>query len=107
MRDIGVTGVQTCALPIWAPRREVRETRRALDEELRNAAATLGDGASEATVVTNAAIIVFREGLEAVLILAAITASFLGANRRRRTPVLWGALAGLGVSVVTFLDRKS
>ncbi len=86
-----------------APRREVRETRRALDEELRNAAATLGDGASEATVVTNAAIIVFREGLEAVLILAAITASFLGANRRRRTPVLWGAVAGLGVSVVTFV----
>jgi len=86
-----------------APRSAVRETRRALDEELANAAATLGDGASEATVVTNAAIIVFREGLEAVLILAAITASFLGANRRRRAPVLWGALAGLGVSVLTFL----
>ena len=33
------------------------------------------------TVVTNSAIIVFREGLEAVLILAAITASFVGAQR--------------------------
>jgi high-affinity iron transporter len=85
-----------------APRREVRETRAVLDEQLANAAATLGDGASEATVVTNAAIIVFREGLEAVLILAAITASFLGANRRKKRPVLLGALAGLAVSVLTF-----
>ena len=36
---------------------------------------------SHATVVVNSAIIVFREGLEAVLIFAAVTASFLGANR--------------------------
>ena len=86
-----------------APRREIRATRRTLDEKLANAAATLGDGASEATVVTNAAIIVFREGLEAVLILAAITASFLGVNRRKRRPVFWGALAGLVVSILTFL----
>ena len=46
-----------------------------------DAAATLGDSASGATVVTNSAILVFREGLEAVLILAAITASFVGARR--------------------------
>ena len=38
-----------------------------------------------------------------MLILAAITASLLGANRRKRRPVLLGALAGLGVSIVTFL----
>ena len=86
-----------------APRKEVRETRELLDEKLEAAAATLGDGASEATVITNAAIIVFREGLEAVLILAAITASFLGVNRRKRRPVLWGSLAGLAVSVLTFV----
>ena len=48
--------------------------------KLADAAATLGDSANKATVVTNSAIIVFREGLEAVLILAAITASL----RRRR-----------------------
>lgn len=86
-----------------APRRDIKQTRKVLDTELQNAAATLGDGASEATVVTNAAIIVFREGLEAVLILAAITASFVGVNRRKRRPVLWGSLAGLGVSILTFL----
>jgi high-affinity iron transporter len=46
---------------------------------------------------------VFREGLEAVLILAAITASFVGARRRMRRPVLIGAAAGLGVSMLTWV----
>jgi high-affinity iron transporter len=86
-----------------APRADVAATRKVLDDKLADAAATLGDSASEATVITNAAIIVFREGLEAVLILAAITASFLGVNRRKRRPVLLGALGGLGASIVTFL----
>ena len=82
-----------------APRREIHETRLVLDEQLADAAATLGDRANKATVVTNSAIIVFREGLEAVLILAAITASFVGARRRLRRPVLIGAGLGLLVSV--------
>ncbi|MBJ7331985.1 MAG: hypothetical protein JHC95_18960, partial [Solirubrobacteraceae bacterium] len=55
-----------------APIQQVRETRAELDTALDEAQATLGDGASQATVITNAAIIVFREGLEGVLILAAI-----------------------------------
>src|ERR671920_1650566 len=46
---------------------------------------------SHATVVFNASMIVFREGLEAVLIFAAIIASFLGSNRSRRRPVVVGA----------------
>jgi high-affinity iron transporter len=53
--------------------------------------------------VTNSAIIVFREGLEAVLILAAITASFVGVRRRLRRPVLIGAAGGLLVSVLTWV----
>jgi high-affinity iron transporter len=86
-----------------APRREIHETRLALDGRLEDAAATLGDSASRATVVTNSAIIVFREGLEAVLILAAITASFVGVRRRLRRPVLIGAALGLLASVVTWV----
>ena len=86
-----------------APRRELRAARLALDEQLAEAAATLGDSASDATVVTNSAILVFREGLEAVLILAAITASFVGARRRLRRPVMLGALLGLIVSIVTWV----
>ena len=86
-----------------APRRAIRETRLVLDQKLADAAATLGDSANKATVVTNSAIIVFREGLEGVLILAAITASMVGLRRRLRRPVFIGALAGLAVSLVTWV----
>ncbi len=58
---------------------------------------------SHATIVANGAIIVFREGLEAILILAAITASFVGARRRLRRPVLIGALAGVVVTALTWI----
>jgi len=58
---------------------------------------------SRATVVTDAAILVFREGLEAVLILAAITASFVGARRALRRPVLIGGLAGIAATALTWL----
>jgi len=85
------------------PAREVRESRLALDETLEEGAGALGEGASTATVVTNAAVIVFREGLEAVLILAAVMASLLGAARRRRRPMLIGAGLALVASGVTFV----
>src|SRR3954470_1012720 len=57
---------------------------------------------SHATVVFNSGMIVFREGLEAVLIFAAITASFLGANKARRRPVVVGAACAVGVTAVTW-----
>jgi high-affinity iron transporter len=57
---------------------------------------------SRATIVANSAIIVFREGLEAVLIFAAVTASFLGANKSRRRPVVVGAAVAFGATVVTW-----
>ena len=57
---------------------------------------------SRATIVANSAVIVFREGLEAVLIFAAVTASFLGANKRRRRPVVAGAAVAFAASVVTW-----
>jgi high-affinity iron transporter len=57
---------------------------------------------SRATVVTDAAVLVFREGLEAVLILAAITASLTGAKAKMRRPVLIGGVAGIGATIVTW-----
>src|SRR3954466_14359589 len=57
---------------------------------------------SHATVVFNSAIIVFREGLEAILIFAAVTASMVGANRRHRKHVTLGALAAFGAAVATW-----
>ena len=86
------------------PRREVHESRLALDQALEDGAGALGDGAGRGTVVTNAAIIVFREGLEAVLILAAVMASLRGAaGRTQRRPMLIGALLALVASAITFV----
>ena len=84
------------------PVRELRDTRREVDERLEDAAATLGDSSSRAGVVVNSAILVFREGLEAVLILAAITASFIGVRRRLRRPVFIGSMLGLILSILTW-----
>jgi high-affinity iron transporter len=57
---------------------------------------------SHTTVVFNSAVIVFREGLEAILIFAAVTASMVGANARHRRPVSAGAAAAFGAAVVTW-----
>jgi high-affinity iron transporter len=57
---------------------------------------------SHGTAVVNSAIIVFREGLEAVLIFAAVTASFLGENRSRRRPVVAGAALAFAAGVATW-----
>jgi high-affinity iron transporter len=82
---------------------QFRATRAELDRALTQAKETLGDESSSVTVAVNAAVIVFREGLEAVLILAAVTASLLGANARLRRPVLLGALCALPATAVLFV----
>jgi high-affinity iron transporter len=51
---------------------------------------------SHGTVVFNSSMIVFREGLEAVLIFAAVSASFLGADKPKRRPMI----AGVGVAAL-------
>src|ERR671937_1568615 len=67
----------------------------------------VSDHQSHATVVFNSAIIVFREGLEAVLIFAAVTASFVGANKARRRPVVAGAGVAFGASVATWFVAQA
>jgi high-affinity iron transporter len=57
---------------------------------------------SHGTVVFNSAMIVFREGLEAVLIFAAVTASLVGKYQARRRPVVAGAAAAFAASVVAW-----
>jgi high-affinity iron transporter len=61
-----------------------------------------GTHLSHGAVVVDSALLVFREGLEAVLVLAAFTASFVGANRGYRKPVAAGAGVALGLSVTTW-----
>jgi high-affinity iron transporter len=57
---------------------------------------------SHGTAVFNSGMIVFREGLEAILIFAAVTASFLGANKSKRRPVAMGAALAFGATIVTW-----
>jgi len=86
-----------------APLSDIRETRIDLDEKLADARALTGDGASPMTTITNSALIVFREGLEAILILAAITASMIGPRAPLRRPVYRGALLALPASMLMFV----
>jgi high-affinity iron transporter len=62
----------------------------------------VGGPQSRGTVIFNSSMIVFREGLEAVLIFAAVTASMQGANRRRRRPVVLGAALSSVAAVATW-----
>ena len=57
---------------------------------------------SRAAVVLDSAILVLREGLEAILVLAALAASMLGTNLGRRRPVAAGAGLALLASVLTW-----
>lgn len=62
---------------------------------------------SQATVVFNASMIVFREGLEAVLIFAAVTASLVGGNRARRRPVVLGAALSFLATIATWFAAQA
>jgi len=58
---------------------------------------------SHGAVVIDSALLVLREGLEAILVLAAVMASFLGANRAKRAPVGAGAGLAIAASLVTWI----
>ncbi len=47
-------------------------------------------------------VLVFREGLECILVLAAITASMIGARQVHRRPVALGAAIAFGATLVTW-----
>jgi high-affinity iron transporter len=57
---------------------------------------------SDTTVVFNSATIVFREGLEAVLIFAALTASLKGAQLGKRKPMVLGVALAFLASIATW-----
>jgi high-affinity iron transporter len=58
-------------------------------------------GVSPASV--DIAVLVFREGLESVLVLAAITASMVGTSREYRRPIALGVVAGIAATIVTWV----
>jgi high-affinity iron transporter len=91
-----------------APLAEVRVARKSLDAQLALAQDALKGANSPVAVATNSGIIVFREGLEAVLILAALMASFRTvANKHLRKPMWIGTGLALVASIVTWLILRS
>ncbi len=57
---------------------------------------------SRAAVAVNSGIVVFREGLEALLIVAALSAGFVTVGGRWRRPVILGAIAAIPATLVTW-----
>ena len=87
---------------------EIAATRAGLDDALARSEQQIGSGPqSDVSVATNAAIIVFREGLEAVLILAALMASLVGGQRHFRRPMFAGVALALVASAVTWMIAQT
>src|SRR3954452_15641106 len=66
-----------------------------------------GAGPRHAVVVIDSAVIVFREGLEAILIFAAVTASMRGPSRTLRRPVAGGAGVAFAATVATWFGAQA
>ncbi|HET7572738.1 MAG TPA: FTR1 family protein [Gaiellaceae bacterium] len=64
-------------------------------------------GESHAVVVANSAVIVFREGLEAILVLAAVMAPMLGSQRLLKRPLAGGALVAFAATVATWFAAQA
>jgi high-affinity iron transporter len=96
------------ALKRKATAEELGAIRGRLDVRLEESQARIGEGAgSHFAVVSNSAVIVFREGLEAVLILAALMAGMVGIQRRQRRPLLAGVALALGASALTWVIAET
>lgn len=86
----------------------IKASRKTLEQLLQNAQQAIEGTNSPTAIATNAAIIVFREGLEAVLILASLMGSMkAAANRNLRKPMWWGVIGAIVASVLTWLLAQS
>lgn len=98
----GQTGLAQ-AIALQASPAKIAAIRADLDIALNEAQLTLGDlPSAPGAIITNAAIIVFREGLESVVILAALMASMVGAMARHRRPMVLGVFLSLLATAVTW-----
>src|SRR6059036_3889134 len=57
---------------------------------------------SPTVAIFDIGVLVFREGLECILVLAAITASMVGARSEQRRPVAFGAGAAFAATIMTW-----
>lgn len=86
------------------PHSEIQATRAQLDQTLAEAETILKAGSAPAAVATNAGMIVFREGLEAVIILASLMSSLKRKEEvKYRKPMWLGALLAVAATVLTWV----
>lgn len=86
-----------------APLQEVRAARVTLDEQMLEVEKLLSVESSPVSTLTNATVIVFREGLEAVLILASLMGSLkFERNLKYRRPLWLGTGLALLATVLTW-----
>ena len=91
-----------------APDQAIAASRQALSIELAAAQRLVSGDVAPAAIMSNAALIVFREGLEAVLILASLLASLrMGTRRHLRTPLWVGAGVALLASALTWMLART
>jgi high-affinity iron transporter len=85
----------------------IRGARAALDGYLDAARRAIAGTAAPGAVLINAAVVVFREGLEAVLVLASLLGSLKqGARRELRLPLWWGAAAAGAATLLTWVAAR-
>lgn len=90
-----------------APIDQIAASRAALDVQLDNSQSAISGQMAPEAVASNAALIVFREGLEAVLILASLLASLrVGEQRKMRSPLWIGVILALMVTLVTWFAAR-
>ncbi len=96
------------AIQDQASAKEISQIRANLDEALAEGQRRLGAGRpGDGAIVFNAATIVFREGLEGVLILASLLASMIGANAKFKKPLSIGAIGALVATAVLFVLART
>ena len=62
----------------------------------------LAQAASRPSATLDIAVLVFREGLECILVLSAITAGMARSQSRYRAPIGWGVLGAVAASLATW-----
>jgi len=91
-----------------APDHKIAASRVALNAQLAKAQRLISGDVAPTAILTNAAMIVFREGLEAVLILASLLASLrVGTRRHLRTPLWLGTVLAMAVTVLTWMLART
>lgn len=83
------------------------QVRTRLDDTLNEAQVILGASTQPLTIIFNSAVIVFREGLEAVVIIAALSAGMTRVNKQYRRPLFVGALSALLLTLFTWVIADS